>query len=898
MASETRPLLGTTTSASADDRTSGRSSNKTFSFAIVIGAIMLAGGFIAVLMNEHKLPNYLITSLKNKQKTPNDLPNIIVFMIDDLGFNQVGYHANPEGNDEVHTPNIDDYSAEGIRMERGYMTPWCAPSRSAFQTGSMNSFNGEATNDVYAFDDDIGFIGGLQAGTVTLAMALKKYATSEGKKPYKTSYAGKWGIGGTAWANTPMALGYDSFQGFWGDSMDSCDGWIPLTSVPGMDGDTMRAVPGYWKQSKDVTNEYCENFKELKSDGTLTQDEVDVACNSVPIDLPKIMDDDILDYTIKILNEHDFDEGPLYHMHATQILHLPMQYPSSYDEDEKSELKDLKGKVKPTSNNTILRWKTNNMLRWMDDIFGKVMATVKDRNQWDNTIVLFTTDNGGAIYMNSANNNFPLRGSKLSAFEGGIRVPQFLAGGWLKQQNPNIGSHPMTSNTFVIANDWAPTLLGMAGGDKSYLLGDAEGPAYGNNLWDNIQASVTSETGHQMERTVTFSPQLFLDIREDATYKYIQTLDHVPIYFARHWNAIWPTDDDIIPDFGYRHVNPCRPNGESMECCYFRVDEDEHENNPLPTDCEEKRVFANESYYASPTCDVWPKQLCSEPDHNDIVPSEKDQGWYSLWTLYNASGPFTNSSGYPITAEKLLGSMSATKCACSVIDENTKKEDVNAFIPLPTSPAICIDSSDPYYSSNEFYLSCDGFSRPTFEGNYVDSYVEQGFPRDLIEKRFKADKTSVLDRLLHTPMILELYHAYVTRKNFTEWPNWAKFPYVAAGQDSCASKNITVNPISELQLTLWFPREGDVTAAVKAKDNLCIVYAPGTYFCPAVDNAKQEKIISFNYSELNPSFTISTEAGEKRLIEAKGYSHCKQYCSPEDTAYIGEGKWGITTNSA
>ena len=56
-------------------------------------------------------------------------PNIIVFMVDDLGFNQVGFHAHKAGNMEVHTPRIDAYADEGIIMNRGYMAPWCAPSR-------------------------------------------------------------------------------------------------------------------------------------------------------------------------------------------------------------------------------------------------------------------------------------------------------------------------------------------------------------------------------------------------------------------------------------------------------------------------------------------------------------------------------------------------------------------------------------------------------------------------------------------------------------------------------------------------------------------------------------------------------------------------------------------------
>ena len=63
------------------------------------------------------------------------LPNIVVVMIDDLGWNQIGYHANPENN-EIYTPSIDMYADEGIKIDRAYMTPckymqWDLPSSTA-----------------------------------------------------------------------------------------------------------------------------------------------------------------------------------------------------------------------------------------------------------------------------------------------------------------------------------------------------------------------------------------------------------------------------------------------------------------------------------------------------------------------------------------------------------------------------------------------------------------------------------------------------------------------------------------------------------------------------------------------------------------------------------------------
>jgi hypothetical protein len=50
-------------------------------------------------------------------------PNILLFIVDDLGWNQVGYHANPVGNHEIKTPRIDLHARTGIELDRGYMTP-------------------------------------------------------------------------------------------------------------------------------------------------------------------------------------------------------------------------------------------------------------------------------------------------------------------------------------------------------------------------------------------------------------------------------------------------------------------------------------------------------------------------------------------------------------------------------------------------------------------------------------------------------------------------------------------------------------------------------------------------------------------------------------------------------
>jgi Sulfatase len=136
-----------------------------------------------------------------ERKSTSSPPNIIVFVVDDLGWNQVGYHAKPSGNDEIRTPNIDYHATKaGIELDRGYMSPWCGPSRAAIITGRTNVYNANVSSLISTFDDDIGYVAGLQAGTKTLATALKEYGESIGI-PYTAWFNGKFGIGVSSFEN-------------------------------------------------------------------------------------------------------------------------------------------------------------------------------------------------------------------------------------------------------------------------------------------------------------------------------------------------------------------------------------------------------------------------------------------------------------------------------------------------------------------------------------------------------------------------------------------------------------------------------------------------------------------------------------------------------------------------
>lgn len=200
-------------------------------------------------------------------------------------------------------------------------------------------------------------------------------------------------------------MGYDKFRGFWGDSLDSCDAWHSWTATPAYATNNLtdpnvgawlqNALPGYWEQDPShPDSNMCGYFESLAHNGILTEQEASVGCKSTPRGLPKLMDLDLLDGVISNIETHDYEEGPFLQVFATQMMHLPMNYPKKYDTESPNPLQPdyfQDGRVKPNATNDDLRLATANGVTYVDDVFGETMKAIKNAGQWDNTIVLFTS---------------------------------------------------------------------------------------------------------------------------------------------------------------------------------------------------------------------------------------------------------------------------------------------------------------------------------------------------------------------------------------------------------------------------------------------------------------------------------------------------------------------------
>jgi len=196
------------------------------------------------------------------------------------------------------------------------------------------------------------------------------------------------------------------------------------------------------------------------------------------------------DQALEILAEEKESEDPFFMYLAWQASHTPNEAPSMY--------RQLYPDAKHEDRNYCQAQTTA-----LDGAVGEVVAYLKTNDMWDDTLLVFSSDNGGQF---NRHDNFPLRGFKNTSFEGGIRVPGFVTGGYLSDDRKG-----QEAKDFIVSVvDWYPTLLSAAGIDVGYHRsqslyqsdeedtrfddnGVGDVPLDGRDLWDAIQFNKVSD---------------------------------------------------------------------------------------------------------------------------------------------------------------------------------------------------------------------------------------------------------------------------------------------------------------------------------------------------------------------------------------------------------------------
>ena len=332
-------------------------------------------------------------------------PNIILIVADDLGYNDLSISGTGVDNGAVPTPNIDSIAESGANLTQSYSgNATCAPSRAAMLTGRYATrFGFEFTPVPVQFAKLLGHMSTNGKHPPIYHPELEKdvppmaemtVPTSETTLPemlrtkgYRTLMLGKWHLGETA-ATRPEARGFDEFVGFLGGAglfLPSSDPnvvesrqdydpidrflWANLPYAVVNDGGTKRFAP-----SKYLTDYLSEEAAEA------------ISANR---------------------------NRPFFMYLAYNAPHTPLQaLKSDYD-------------ALPGIKNHTLRV-YGAMIRSLDRGVGTVLQAVKDAGIEDNTLIIFTSDNGGAHYIGLPDINKPFRGWKATFFEGGIRVPMLV----------------------------------------------------------------------------------------------------------------------------------------------------------------------------------------------------------------------------------------------------------------------------------------------------------------------------------------------------------------------------------------------------------------------------------------------------------------------------------------
>ena len=325
--------------------------------------------------------------------------NVVIFLVDDLGYKDLGCY----GSDYYETPHIDQLAREGLRFNDAYATcAVCTPTRASMLTGKYparllmtNWTTAGRWNPVKNRLREGRFVRALPLEELTLAESLREEGMFN-------CFIGKWHLG-------PEPYYFPRHHGF-------------HKNVAGLDignpGNYFYPFKGSWKIPTTGKRYEWQTYSGGKKGDFLT--------------------DVLTDEAVTFLNENE--KTFMLYMSYYGV-HTPLQA-----KKEKIEKYAKKAPRLPKHRHVYA-----GMVESIDDSVGRIVATLKKKNLYQDTLIVFTSDNGGFA---KATDHSPLRGNKGCYYEGGIRVPFLLKGpGITPGQNP----------TPINSNDVYPTVLDALG---------------------------------------------------------------------------------------------------------------------------------------------------------------------------------------------------------------------------------------------------------------------------------------------------------------------------------------------------------------------------------------------------------------------------------------------------
>lgn len=333
-----------------------------------------------------------------------DKPNIVLLFSDDAGYGDFGF----QGSQNFQTPHLDQLAKSGVRMTQFYVSgATCGPSRAGLMSGKYQQRFGYEEINVPTIMSPNSKVLGDEMGLPTDFPTMGNYLQDLG---YRTAAFGKWHLG-VADRYHPLNRGFDEFYGFRGGA---------------------RSFFAYQDKQKTAPENWLErNFGEYQ-------------------EYPGYLTDALANETCRFIERSQAE--PFFAYVAFNAVHTPMMP----DPKDAATFPQFDGKRRMAAQ----------MMLSMDRACGQIIDKIKSLGLENDTLIIFTNDNGGPMDKNGSS-NYPLSGVKATQLEGGIRVPAIAS--WP-------GKIPAGSvyNYPLITLDLIPTFV-QAGGGNAQALTDLDG---------------------------------------------------------------------------------------------------------------------------------------------------------------------------------------------------------------------------------------------------------------------------------------------------------------------------------------------------------------------------------------------------------------------------------------
>lgn len=516
-------------------------------------------------------------------------PHVLFVLVDDLGWGDVGFHYDDKSTKprEVQTPTIDRLAEqEGMALHRHYVHKSCTGTRTSLQSGRF------PVHVTTALKNPEVPSSGMPRNLTGLAEHMKV------NDRYSTHYVGKWDVGMATPKHTPKGRGYDTSLNYFEHKNDfwtqecmqsKCCAYHMQEELewkqdenPGMGsqeaaaaGDKLK-IRDLWDTDRPARSLAGTDYEEFIFQRRMF-DIIDQYANK----------------TQHVDNPHDPQQS-LFLFYAPHVAHCPLQVPQSYldqfafmDEEGTDEAmcqaqtSYIVDKSQPQPKYSC-RKQYHAMVKLMDDIIGRLVDRLKQHNMWDDTVVVFTSDNGGPVGPDeSAATNYPLRGGKYSDWEGGVRAAAFVSGGYLpKHRRGAVVEEP------IHICDWYATLPALGGVDVHEELEKLQEkeqkgkvpPVDAVNVWSVIMGERDAESGKPPPRNEIPVSENTLIVGD---YKLI-------------WSPKVPYAGWTYLDYPNANTKPGEIKSRTLDCsqgCLFNVATDPGEHRNVAS-AQPKRVEA------------------------------------------------------------------------------------------------------------------------------------------------------------------------------------------------------------------------------------------------------------------------------------------------------------------